>query len=172
LKSRADGSPISVSGNVVGSKLIGQSFTDKDGNPLPQYFQSRPSAAGAATTDRLQRSNLGPESIVDTLPDRRQGRHRNPEPADAGCAHAACDRQASTGSTAHARSARRTCRRRAGRVLSGPGYQAPSPAWSASPSGTSPPFIATYKGVKVELAKFGEDYSTGQIVPIRGNAPA
>ena len=34
-------------GKPVGSSLIGQSFTDKDGNPLPQYFQSRPSAAGA-----------------------------------------------------------------------------------------------------------------------------
>ena len=26
--------------------MIGQSFTDSNGNALPQYFQSRPSAAG------------------------------------------------------------------------------------------------------------------------------
>src|SRR5439155_10639313 len=31
LKSRADGSLIKLSGQVVGSKLIGQSFTDEDG---------------------------------------------------------------------------------------------------------------------------------------------
>ena len=30
----------------------------------------------------------------------------------------------------------------------------------------------TYEGVRVECAKFGEDYSIGQIVPIRGSAPA
>jgi K+-transporting ATPase ATPase C chain len=34
------------------------------------------------------------------------------------------------------------------------------------------PFIATYLGVKVECATYGEDYSKGRIVPIRGNAPA
>ncbi|MCW2726368.1 MAG: kdpC [Frankiales bacterium] len=33
-------------GATVGSVLIGQSFTDTNGQPLPQYFQSRPSAAG------------------------------------------------------------------------------------------------------------------------------
>ena len=41
---RARSSP--SSGKPVGSSLIGQLFTDADGNPLPQYFQSRPSAAG------------------------------------------------------------------------------------------------------------------------------
>ena len=50
----------------MGSSLIGQSFTDSDGNALPQYFQSRPSAAGDGY-DPLATgaSNLGPESIVD-----------------------------------------------------------------------------------------------------------
>jgi len=37
---------------------------------------------------------------------------------------------------------------------------------------TSRPFIATYEGVRVECAKFGDDYSAGQIVPIRGTAPS
>jgi K+-transporting ATPase ATPase C chain len=59
--SKADGSLIEVGGEVVGSSLIGQSFTDSDGNPLPQYFQSRPSASeydpGATGA-----SNLGPNS--------------------------------------------------------------------------------------------------------------
>ena len=50
--------------------LIGQSFTDADGNPLPQYFQSRPSAAGDGyDPTATSRRNLGPESVVDTLPD-------------------------------------------------------------------------------------------------------
>ena len=58
---RADGSLISRNGEVVGSSLIGQSFTDASGDPLPQYFQSRPSASdydGAASGG----SNLGPDS--------------------------------------------------------------------------------------------------------------
>ncbi len=37
---------------------------------------------------------------------------------------------------------------------------------------TSAPFVATYEGVRVECAKSGEDYSIGQIVPVRGAAPA
>jgi potassium-transporting ATPase KdpC subunit len=46
---RADGSFVSSSGRVVGSSLIGQAFADKDGNPLPQYFQPRPSATNDAS---------------------------------------------------------------------------------------------------------------------------
>jgi K+-transporting ATPase ATPase C chain len=39
------------------------------------------------------------------------------------------------------------------------------------PCGTvSTPFVDHYDGVRVECAKPGEDYSAGQIVPIRGNA--
>ena len=37
-------------------------------------------------------------------------------------------------------------------------------------STTKQPFLATYEGVRVQCAKFGEDYSAGQIVPIRGAA--
>jgi len=42
---KANGSLVHQHGTVVGSRLIGQSFTDARGRPLPQYFQSRPSAA-------------------------------------------------------------------------------------------------------------------------------
>ncbi|MDT0264618.1 potassium-transporting ATPase subunit C, partial [Jatrophihabitans lederbergiae] len=70
LKSRAGGSVVSQNGKVVGSTLLGQSFTDAKGSALPQYFQSRPSAAGAGYDPTASSaSNLGPESIVDTLPD-------------------------------------------------------------------------------------------------------
>ncbi len=45
LSDKADGSIVEVNGEPVGSSLIGQLYTDADGNPLPQYFQGRPSAA-------------------------------------------------------------------------------------------------------------------------------
>jgi K+-transporting ATPase ATPase C chain len=37
---------------------------------------------------------------------------------------------------------------------------------------TQAPFLGMYQGVRVECAKYGEDYTIGQIVPIRGAAPA
>ena len=46
LPSQANGSLLEVDGTVVGSALIGQAFTDADGAALPEWFQSRPSAAG------------------------------------------------------------------------------------------------------------------------------
>ena len=42
---KADGSLVTVDGETVGSELIGQAWVDEEGAPLPQYFQSRPSAA-------------------------------------------------------------------------------------------------------------------------------
>ncbi|RFU20322.1 potassium-transporting ATPase subunit KdpC [Geodermatophilus marinus] len=69
---RADGSLVEVDGQVAGSSLIGQAFTDADGAPLPQYFQPRPSASGydgAASGG----SNLGPNSaeLADLIVQRR-----------------------------------------------------------------------------------------------------
>jgi K+-transporting ATPase ATPase C chain len=34
------------------------------------------------------------------------------------------------------------------------------------------PFLTRYGGVRVECARFGQDYAKGQVVPITGNAPA
>ena len=42
---KANGSLVSFNGRVVGSGLLCQEFVDAKGNPLPQYFQSRPSFA-------------------------------------------------------------------------------------------------------------------------------
>ena len=45
FKNQADGSLVSYNGHVVGSSLLCQEFVDAKGNPLPQYFQPRPSFA-------------------------------------------------------------------------------------------------------------------------------
>jgi len=42
---KANGSLVTYNGRVVGSGLLCQEFTDAKGNPLPQYFQPRPSFA-------------------------------------------------------------------------------------------------------------------------------
>ncbi len=48
---KANGSIVEQNGKKIGSSLIGQAFTDAKGKPLPQYFQSRPSAALGASGD-------------------------------------------------------------------------------------------------------------------------
>lgn len=75
LSPQANGSLLSGSGGaVVGSSLIGQSFTDAAVEPLPEYFQPRPSMAGdgydAAASGG---SNAGPENpkLVDAIAERR-----------------------------------------------------------------------------------------------------
>ncbi|WP_424751300.1 K(+)-transporting ATPase subunit C [Mycobacterium sp.] len=61
FRHQADGSLISRDNQVVGSSLLGQSFTDASGNPLPEYFQPRPSAAGNGYDGTASgASNLGP----------------------------------------------------------------------------------------------------------------
>ncbi|KAB5604791.1 K(+)-transporting ATPase subunit C [Bifidobacterium jacchi] len=60
MPNQANGSMITnADGETVGSSLIGQSFTDADGNALPQYFQSRPSAATDPNATEEEPDNQG-----------------------------------------------------------------------------------------------------------------
>jgi len=176
LKNRADDSVIKQDGKVVGSKLIGQNVLDSKGNPLAQYFQPRPSAAGSTGYDptATSASNLGPESMVDTLPDPSvKGDTGKPS-----LLTQVCSRSLAIGQLDGVDGSRPFCTSDGvGAVLavfwSGPGYHGTvTRVVSLNQTGTATPFIPEYKGAKVELAQFGQDYSKGQVVPIRGTAPA
>ncbi|MDQ1304380.1 MAG: potassium-transporting ATPase KdpC subunit [Actinomycetota bacterium] len=91
LRDKATGSPVrNASGQVIGSRLLGQGFLDTGGWPLREWFQPRPSAASSGA------SNLGPSNpnLVRAIGDRRAaiaafdslpGRRVDPDqvPADA-----------------------------------------------------------------------------------------
>jgi potassium-transporting ATPase KdpC subunit len=170
LQHKADGSILEANGKPVGSSLIGQLFTDADGNALPQYFQSRPSAAGDGYDPlATSASNLGPENIVDS-------------PDKPSLLTLVCQRSAAAGQLDGVTGARPFCTGDGvGAVLSviGPRDATgtvvhPTKVVSVNePCASTPtPFLNTYEGVRVECAREGEDYSAGQIVPIPGSAQA
>jgi K+-transporting ATPase c subunit len=185
LHDKAEGSILTANGRTVGSRLIGQLFTDKDGNALPQYFQSRPSAAGAGYDPlNTSASNLGPESIVDTPADPSQlaaGKSASDAGFKPSLLTQVCTRSAAVGQLEGVDGSRPFCTGGGvGAVLSviGPrdaGGNVIRPTRVVSVNEpcqtTQAPFLAIYHDVRVECAKYGEDYSIGQIVPIRGAAP-
>lgn len=168
LKDKADGSLIELNGAPVGSSLIGQLYTDADGSPLPQYFQSRPSAAGDGYDPMsTSASNLGPEDIVDTA-------DRTSLLTDV------CSRSLAAGELDGVSGARPFCTDSGvGAVLSVLGTRDvrgivtdPTRVISVNELCPAAPFIANYEGVAVECAEPGADYASGQIVPIHGDVPA
>ncbi len=165
LKDKADGSLIEVAGKPLGSSLIGQLFTDADGNPLPQYFQGRPSAAGAGYDPMAtSASNLGPESAVD-------------RPERPSLLTLVCARSAAIGEFDGVSGARPFCTGGGvGAVLSVMGprdargtISAPTRVVSVNEACPTVPFLTTYQGVRVECAEPGAEYSTGQVVPVHGD---
>ncbi|GAA2874116.1 potassium-transporting ATPase subunit C [Streptosporangium fragile] len=167
---KAGGSLVRKDGKTVGSALIGQSFTDADGNPVRKYFQSRPSAAGDGyDTLSTSASNLGPEDVVDTLP--------VPGAADEGrksLLTLVCARSKAVGELEGVSGARPYCTPDGvGAVLKiFPAAGTPARAVSVNQSCPATPFVTVYRGVKVECGRPGADYSAGRTVPIRGDAKA
>ncbi|MHA3704023.1 potassium-transporting ATPase subunit C [Jatrophihabitans sp. YIM 134969] len=178
LHDRAEGSFVSANGTVVGSTLIGQNFTDADGNALVQYFQSRPSAAGDGYDPTASSaSNLGPESIVDTLPDPSAVPDSDEAAGSPSLLTQVCTRSLEIGERDGVDGSRPFCSPDGtGSVLavfwSGPGYSGTiTRVVSLNQTTGATPFVKDYRGVPVQLAQFGQDYSTGQVVPVRGDAP-
>jgi K+-transporting ATPase ATPase C chain len=78
---QAGGSLVQRNGAVVGSSLIGQPFVDDKGNPLPQWFQPRPSSASDPSNSAdpgynplfTAASNKGPSNpdLIKAINDRR-----------------------------------------------------------------------------------------------------
>src|SRR5206468_4297260 len=139
--------------------------------PLPQYFQSRPSASSYDPT-ASGASNLGPESMVDVLPD----------PAGGGTGTRSlltqiCSRSLAVGKEFGVDGGRRYCTRSGvGAVLAvfyaEPGYRgAITRVVSVNEACPGTPFLATYRGVAVRCAVPGADYAEGRLVPVAGNAP-
>ena len=177
LKDRASGSLVSFQGKDVGSSLIGQSFTDKEGKALRQYFQSRPSAAGDGyDPTSTGASNLGPESVVDTLGDPAQANNPDGDGSSQSLLSQVCARSLAVGTLDGVSGARPFCTSSGvGAVLAvfhRDGLTGPvTRVVSLNEVAPAVPFITTYQGVTVEAAKFGEDYSKGIVTPIRGTAP-
>jgi K+-transporting ATPase ATPase C chain len=164
LDTKAEGSFVRADSDVVGSRQIGQSFTDEAGNPLPTYFQSRPSAAGDGyDPTATAASNLGPEDVVDT-PDRPS------------LLTQVCARSLAVGELEGVDGRRPYCTADGVGAVLGV-YHADGLTGAVTQvvslnESDGAPFLTEYRGVPVEVAVLGEDYSGAVVVPVRGGAPA
>ncbi|MEU8380253.1 potassium-transporting ATPase subunit C, partial [Streptosporangium sp. NPDC048865] len=156
----ANGSLVRKDGRDVGSAIVGQSFTDADGRPVGRYFQSRPSAAGDGY-DMLSTaaSNLGPEDVVDI-------------PGEGGrqsLLTQVCARSRAVGELEGVSGARPYCTPDGvGAVLKVfPAVGTPTRAVSVNQACPAAPFVAEYRGVRVECGRPGEDYAAGRTVTVR-----
>ncbi|GAA2359654.1 potassium-transporting ATPase KdpC subunit [Catellatospora methionotrophica] len=176
LRDQANGSLVEVDGKPVGSALLGQSFTDADGNPVPKYFQSRPSASGY-DPDATAASNLGPESIEDTLGDPAlDPASEEGDGSSQALLTQVCARSKAVGELEGVSGARPYCTADGVgavlRVFYTDGLSGRvTRAVSVNQACPATPFITSYQGVNVECGRFGEDYGKGVLVPIRGSAP-
>jgi potassium-transporting ATPase KdpC subunit len=168
LRDKADGSLVTGAGGAtVGSRLLGQSFVDGDGNPIRRYFQSRPSAAGGGyDPTATAASNLGPESVEDDLQDATQSLLTR-----------VCARSRAVGELEGVDGRRPYCTDDGVgavlRVFRSNGLTGTvTRAVSVNQACPATPFLATYEGVTVGCGRPGEDYSGGVLTPIRGGAPA
>jgi K+-transporting ATPase ATPase C chain len=167
---QAAGSLVLKDGKAVGSALIGQSFTDSGGQALPQYFQSRPSAAGDGYDPlSTSASNLGPEDIVDTL-------STDEETASQSLLTQVCSRSLAVGELEGVDGSRPYC--------TSDGVGAVLGVWRAdgatgritrvvslNQAAPARPFVREYEGVEVEPAAPDTVYSGYVATPVRGDAP-
>jgi K+-transporting ATPase ATPase C chain len=180
LSDKAQGSLLqSPNGAVVGSRIIGQSFTDGSGQPIAGYFQSRPSSAGDGyDPTSTSASTLGPESIEDTLPVPGEvDSEGNPDEGTQSLLTQVCARSLAVGKLEGVDGSRPYCTADGVgavlRVFRSNGLTGTVVrAVSVNQACPAAPFITQYEGVRVECGKPGENYSGGVLTPIRGTAPS
>lgn len=182
LADKANGSLIyDDAGNVVGSTLIGQEFTDADGEALLQYFQSRPSAAtgesGAYDPLASGASNLGPENVIDTLPAPALGWDGDAN-ASKSLLTQVCERSLAIGEREGVDGSRPYCTDTGTGAVLGVYYSEGTSgdvirvvSLNEQCGAVDATFVTTYEGVRVECAEYGADYTAAIITPIAGDAP-
>lgn len=170
LQHRADGSLVHLDGKVLGSAVIGQSFTDADGKPIEKYFQSRPGGYDPTATGA---SNLGPESIIDTPPDPSV----KGDTGTQSLLTQVCTRSMQVGEENGVDGRRAYCTSTGvGAVLSVIRSHGVTgeviKVVSVNQECPTVPFMTTYDGVPVRCATYGENIAIGTIVPIHGSGTA